>query len=209
MEIAVRQPFGSLPMAGRTASPVVRDLLDVIGEARGRLHRAVRAPHADGEPVGDVVVEAPADQDRPLVLVEQGERDDRGQLEPAGAVQPKLAHGGRAGQRAGELDFLRGCDAARWQTRRAAPRAPSGIAASSPLSWVVPAWCPSLRQPVLPREREEDGNAELRLNVVGELVLAVPGLLSAPEWELPRPRCSRACRRRCSREPRGRRRTSD
>ena len=57
--------------------------VDLVGQVRRRADGAVGAPHAEAEPVGDVVLEPRADEDRAPVLVEQRERDGRRDLEAA------------------------------------------------------------------------------------------------------------------------------
>ena len=90
-------------------------------EVRVDADGAVRAPDADAEPVGDVVVEPRAEEDRPPVLVEQRERDRRRELEAALAVEAQVPHRGGALERTRELELLR-AGRARCRQRAQPPR---------------------------------------------------------------------------------------
>src|SRR5690606_23240836 len=60
-------------------------------------------PGADGEPVGDAVVQAQTEEDIAAILVEQREADVRRDLEALLAIQAELADGGCASERAGDV----------------------------------------------------------------------------------------------------------
>ena len=120
--------------AGVDVTTGLRHVLNAIGEAGRGVNRAVGSPDADGKPVGDVVVEAAADQDRTLVFVEQGERDGRRQLDAPLAPQDEAGALRARRPRDQSVGFL-ALPLGGWlQLRQVAPRAPGGFAASSPLS---------------------------------------------------------------------------
>src|SRR5205814_25541 len=84
-----------------------RHLVDLVGEVGRDADGAEAAPHADAEPVLDVVLETPAEQDRPAILAEELERRARRDLEPPLTIEPQVPHCRRARERTGQLDLLR------------------------------------------------------------------------------------------------------
>src|SRR5690606_16543116 len=88
-----------------------RSVFDLVGEVGVEAEGFWREPaeHADAEPVEDVVLQTTRDEDRALVLVEEREPRTDGDLEASLSIETELAHRRRAGERAGDLNFLCRC----------------------------------------------------------------------------------------------------
>ncbi len=86
--------------------------VDAIGQVGGHADGASGSPDADREPVEQVVIELPSDEDGSAILVEECERHRRRELETPFAVKPQMPDGGRTLERPGELNLL-----ARWRGR--------------------------------------------------------------------------------------------
>ena len=106
---AVVARFLSADVAGVLPDAARCFLIGLIGEI-GRAEDARGAIRADAEPVGEVVLDAPSEEKRSGVLVEEREAERRSHFETPFAVEAETDDGLSSflgGKRAGELELLR------------------------------------------------------------------------------------------------------